>query len=99
VSIPRYLAEIVVRGDDVDLLPVLLHHPRDERRELLLGSPPVPIMLPSQTPPSYWLVVEVEHVAVVDDRADGFARALVAPANSTSTLSLSSSRRVNLLEF
>ena len=70
----RDLAEIVVGGDDVDLLAVLLHHPRDERRELLLGQPARADHVAVADAAFVLVGVEVEHVAVVDDRADGLAR-------------------------
>ena len=40
VPFRRDLTEIVVGGDDVDLLAVFLDHPGDQRRELLLGYRP-----------------------------------------------------------
>ena len=70
----RDLAEIVVGGDRVDLLAILLHHPGDERRELLLRHGAGDDHVGVADAAFILVVVEGKAVELVDDRPIGFAR-------------------------
>ena len=70
----RDLAEVVVGSDGVDVLAVLLHHPRDERRELLLGHRTGDDHVGVADAALVLVVVEGEAVELVHDRPVGLAR-------------------------
>ena len=70
----RDLAEVVVGGDRVDVLAVLLHHPGDERGELLLRHRAGDDHVGVADAAFILVVVEGEPVELVDDRPVGLAR-------------------------
>ena len=70
----RDLAEVVVGGDRVDFLAELLHHPRDQRRELLLGNRAGHDHMRVADAAFVLVVVEGKAVELVDDRPVSFAR-------------------------
>ena len=70
----RDLAEVVVRGDGVHLLAVLLHHPGNQRGELLLGHGARDEDVGVAHTPFVLVVVPIELCEAIHDRPDGFAR-------------------------
>src|ERR1700722_4126412 len=74
VPFRRDLTEIVVGGDDVDLLSELLLHPGDQSRELLLGDRPHADHAGVAHAALILVGIEVRSGRSIDDRSDGLAR-------------------------
>ncbi len=74
VPLRRDLTEIVVGGDDVDLLAELFDHPGNQRRELLLGHRSHADHAGVAHAAFILVGVEVRRARSVDDRPDRLAR-------------------------
>ena len=70
----RDLAEVVIGGDRVDLLAELIHHPGDQRRELLLRDGTRHDHMGVANAALVLVVVERQTVELVDDGPVGFTR-------------------------